>query len=476
MATEESERDLGFFNDMRAELLPLVAGLVSFTILGEKAVNNIGAYFSVNPQTSIFLFSILYFLFPIAIILLWMFLINHRDGLKEHLLKDKGSSYSWIVLAITALILLMMFSFFDLNVKIYLAVAVFTLIIIGCYGCVLVLNRPDNVRKYRREYRQAKYQYVVVSCFFIILWFVYFWQHVNSNDSKFKDHQWTTTEINEGCSFRCWVLEADIARSESELAAEKLGEFRAHALSPIEIRRKTNKWSQDYAKAIYDSIGEKKEVPRSIARNASWKRPITIADKKKAEQDQKKGEQEEFYILAFHEYKLSQAQQKADDQSRLAWAKWMEIVQFKGLLLFLTTTFFLLTIWYHSYLLRLKSSNETHVSEVQVSRVAIYIIFLLIIPFFKPIDENSVNFDKPYLSLSNQFSFADNRDITNNPAVTGTGDDLLDEKLRKIIKEPVDNTVILGDIQQTLAKQQTLLDSIIKSLPKPTGSKKGQNQ
>jgi hypothetical protein len=38
---EKKEHDLGFFNGIKAELIPLIAGLVSFTLLVDTAVNQI---------------------------------------------------------------------------------------------------------------------------------------------------------------------------------------------------------------------------------------------------------------------------------------------------------------------------------------------------------------------------------------------------------------------------------------------------
>jgi len=60
-------------------------------------------------------------------------------------------------------------------------------------------------------------------------------------------------------------------------------------------------------------------------------------------------------------------------------------------------------IWFEAYSSKLKSEEKRtkeEFSEINTSRVAIYLLFLLTIPFFKPIDEKSINLDKPYLSLA----------------------------------------------------------------------------
>jgi hypothetical protein len=107
-------------------------------------------------------------------------------------------------------------------------------------------------------------------------------------------------------------------------------------------------------------------------------------------------------------YKIQVA--KLEDHQPI-WAYWLQIVQFKGLLLFTTMILFLMVVWYHAYRTQLEMEDQNPYSEIWISKISIYVLFLLIIPFFKPIKKDSVSFSKPYIGSSKPANYYDQRVI-----------------------------------------------------------------
>lgn len=68
----ESKRDLGFFNGVKAEIIPLIAGLVSFTLLAEDAVNQIEKIFHAEGEIGVIVFISIYFVIPVLFIVCWL--------------------------------------------------------------------------------------------------------------------------------------------------------------------------------------------------------------------------------------------------------------------------------------------------------------------------------------------------------------------------------------------------------------------
>ncbi len=70
-----------------------------------------------------------------------------------------------------------------------------------------------------------------------------------------------------------------------------------------------------------------------------------------------------------------------------------------------------MVVWYHAYRTQLEMEDQNPYSEIWISKISIYVLFLLIIPFFKPIKKDSVSFTKPYIGSSKSITYNDNRKI-----------------------------------------------------------------
>jgi ribosomal protein L18E len=111
-----------------------------------------------------------------------------------------------------------------------------------------------------------------------------------------------------------------------------------------------------------------------------------------------------------------------DDEYRIYWSAWLRTVQYRGLVLFALITLFLLVVWYYAYTSWLdteetKEKPRENFSEINISKISIYIIFLLTIPFFKPITRDSTAFSKPYITFSNPLTLVDNSNTVLHPTV-----------------------------------------------------------
>ena len=95
---EQNDRDLGFFNGIKTELITLVAGFALFSLLVDTLINHIGDFFSVDVETSTKLFVWFYFIAPVVCLLIWILLINYKAGLKKIILKRIFSKTSILVL------------------------------------------------------------------------------------------------------------------------------------------------------------------------------------------------------------------------------------------------------------------------------------------------------------------------------------------------------------------------------------------
>jgi hypothetical protein len=103
----KEEKDLGFFNGIKAEALPLIVGLVSFTLLVENAVNNVSEFLSISEDLATRIFVIAYFVLPVGGLIMWLTVINYYDGLKKRIWDNRTSKYSWPFLTLLALLILL---------------------------------------------------------------------------------------------------------------------------------------------------------------------------------------------------------------------------------------------------------------------------------------------------------------------------------------------------------------------------------
>lgn len=373
---ENDDKDLGFFNGIRSELIPLAAGLVSFSILVDKAVNDLGKYFGLKTHISAIVFVLLYFVLPVLSILLWLTWFNHKEGLKRMLIEQKGL-YRFCALATIILIAIAAVGFINLDLIPHIVITTLALIAILVYGFSIDTSVETDNTKYARQFRQAKLQYHIVTGCLLLIWGCYYYNQFYPSD-KAKEIAFVfpfeffrvTNKIDTASALRKQV---DTARS----------------------RIDTLKNQTDRLNYLAECDPDRAEQLKTLL-----SKNLCVSSDTVVNLDRK---------LEAYRYQLQAELIKHEKKAKQAWAGWLRLVQFKGLLLLIVLILFLLAIWYHAYTAKLvakmqseKDKTEMELfSEINISRLSIYMLFLLIIPFFKPIDEQDVNFDKPFISEGN---------------------------------------------------------------------------
>ena len=98
-----------------------------------------------------------------------------------------------------------------------------------------------------------------------------------------------------------------------------------------------------------------------------------------------------------------------------------------------------MVVWYHAYRTQLEMEDENPYSEISISKISIYVLFLLIIPFFKPIKKDSVSFTKPYIGSSKSIIYNDSR-VIQRPAQPADSirylkiSEIVESKMQKVLE------------------------------------------
>jgi hypothetical protein len=397
---EKKEHDLGFFNGIKSELIPLIAGLVSFTLLVNTAVNQIEDIFSVGAYGGILIFVFLYFITPSFFILSWVFWLNNKDGLKNRLFEVPKSPISITVIGIGLLLLLCTLLFFKIGFRSYLLLICITITFILAYGFQLLAKKPKMSFTYKREYRQAAYQLCITIVGLLVLWTIYFYRYTQHPRSEFHK-KWTSKAQDENLLDSMFI--AGKSRNDYKDYLKSIESILAHYDDLIYLPE------ADLKKRSNDSIVKWVNSLKSKYLESNYKKRFSYLLKSRDSLRQKKD--------SIHQmlYKIQVA--KLEDHQPI-WAYWLQIVQFKGLLLFTTMILFLMVVWYHAYRTQLEMEDQNPYSEIWISKISIYVLFLLIIPFFKPIKKDSVSFTKPYIGSSKSIIYNDNRVINPPPQPT----------------------------------------------------------
>lgn len=426
------ERDLGFFNGIKAEAIPLIAGLVSFTLLVEKAVNNISDFFSISEKTGTILFVIAYFIVPVAGLIIWITLVNYHDGLKKRIWDNPGSKYSWPFLLLLVLLILLCLLFLVTGVLLFTIVAALVLLGVTWLAFELLRRRQENTDKFRRERYQAKWQFIIVFTLLVAFWVLYlsanFLPRSKTPQSDEELNPITTEEYKareaamRQCLFDSLFCVALDVRADSDTMDMDVNTFMAdfqdyiYRLCPCDsvAGAKLNEELKSSFKKIVQGDSCSCQVPPNRD-NQTFKQ----GDKPSI---QPKAEFFSIYNAEAIKLQLDKKLATQDKKYRIYWSAWLRTVQYRGLVLFALTALFLLVVWYYAYTARLDSEekdekNPENFSEINISKISIYIIFLLIIPFFKPITRENTVFAKPYITFNNPLTLVDNSNTTLLPKI-----------------------------------------------------------
>ncbi|MBL7854714.1 MAG: hypothetical protein JNL17_09950 [Cyclobacteriaceae bacterium] len=374
----ESKRDLGFFNGMKAELIPLLAGLVSFTLVAEEAINQIENIFHSQKSTGIVVFILMYFIMPVIGILFWLTVMNYRDGLKRKMLANKrATDFRLICLILLAFIILI--GTFWWRIKGFFVVALVTLVLLLVYFFRLIRMKEEFV-PFHREYLQAKIQLGLLTSTLLILWVVYFYGYLTSNEFKdWKDDSKILTSIRTAATAREKYEDKSVAAKDF---IDRYADLIYLPLQSSNAQLPSRDQGRQGLDALYKRI---------------WDNPFATGVHETLAIDGNYGREN----LDRIQYSVYRAQIISLDRYKKDWVPWMQIVQFKGLILFNLLLLFLLCVWYHSYHSQLDGNHDEDHSEITISKTGIYILFLIIIPFFKPITKENISFGKPYVTFSN---------------------------------------------------------------------------
>lgn len=412
----KEEKDLGFFNGIKAEAIPLIVGLVSFTLLVENAVNNISEFLSISEDVATRIFVIAYFVLPVGGLIMWLTVVNYHDGLKKRVWGNRSSKYSLPFLTLIALLVLLCILFWATSVLAFIIVA--ALILAGVIGlAIILLQRPlVNAENFKREQYQANGQFAIVFGLLVAFWMLYFglnfWRDNTSCPASASVLSTTERNAREVAMNEC-IFSSSYDRA---LTQRKTSES---------LRNDVNAFSASFQNYIY------RPCPSDTVASLILRDSLTHSFKKIVpgnscnmpipnETKLKRGllpPQAEFFSISNAElikHQLDTRLEAQDKEYRIYWSAWLRTVQYRGLVLFALTTLFLLLVWYYAYTAWLDSGGtkekpRENFSEINISKISIYIIFLLTIPFFKPITRDGTAFSKPYITFSNPLTLVDNR-------------------------------------------------------------------
>jgi hypothetical protein len=461
---EKNKRDLGFFNGIKTEAIPLIAGLISFTLLIETGVNNISSFFNIDETQSTITFVIVYFIVPVLGLILWLTLVNYHDGLKRRIWDDRKSSYSWPFMILIILLLMLCVLFLLSGVLYFNIIALlFLTLIIGLATALLYRSRVKII-KYRRERYQANYQFALVFILLTFFWAIYLYLNFSPSRKDIRQGIKSTSLTKENtlrkqamnqCLFESLFREVIGIRGKSDTLNRDVNSFT------------TNFQEHIYNLCSYDSVEENRldscfnKIVQAKSNNC-LQRDSSYRIKAKATLPN-------FYSIKNAElikYQLDKRLKEQDKEYRLYWSAWLRTVQYRGLVLFILTALFLLTIWFYAYTVWLESQenddkNEQNISEIYISKISIYIIFLLVIPFFKPITSENTSFAKPYITFNNPLTLVEKNSI----------------KIENGFQSPqqlnIDSLVAL--IRDSLERPKGKIDTIIKQTAKPKSKKPQSN-
>jgi hypothetical protein len=461
---EKKERDLGFFNGIKTEAIPLIAGLISFTLLVEKAVNNISSFFSISEKESTIFFVIVYFIVPVLGLIFWLTLVNYNDGLKKRIWDNPRSSYSWPFLALLFLLLLLCVLFLAWGVFYFNIIALVFLALVTGLAIVLLRRPRGKSTKYKRESYQANYQFALVFVLLTIFWAIYLsfnflFPGTDTNQgeeytSLIKEDSLRKQAMNQ-CLFDSFFCKVMGIRGKSDALNREVNSFNANFQEHI------------YNLCPYDSVEENRL-------DSTFQKIVQVKSSNCLQRDSSNIVNAIFMLPDFYssmnseliKYQLDRKLKEQDKEYRVYWSAWLRTVQYRGLVLFALTVLFLLTIWFYAYTVWLESheiddKNEQNISEIYISKISIYIIFLLVIPFFKPITSENTSFAKPYITFNNPLTLVEKKSI----------------KIENRVEPPqqlnIDSLVAL--IRDTLERPEGKIDTIIKQTAKPTSKKPQSN-
>jgi len=431
---KEEKKDLGFLEGIKGELIPILIGLAAFPFLVETLINEIESFLLVKESTGIILFNVLYFIIPTIVVFGWLVWINSHQGLKALYFTPVSSLKKILIVLISCLLFfLAVIAFFYLsNLWFFLFSIVAFILIIGYLALVHGNYHSIGDQKTDELYHQAKKQFQFATTALIVLIFIYFTFHIFSTSDKryelnFKESLPFIEKILVSASDRARLKSWDEFIDSIPNSIPSFPHVDAEDSIQLEELKKVVSSVDDaaYSNSIYKKLRDKNEQQNQDLSNARKKiEELAKQIKSNMEQllhvDEKKGGDIENKIHWLKNDSISWRKKENDALNRKATTlkefikyhqkqllhsyqqstkQWLIISQFKGLLLFTLLILFLIVIWYDAYTLRLTSTTEEF-SEINTARISIYLIFLLTIPIFKPIDEKAIDLDKPYISIS----------------------------------------------------------------------------
>jgi hypothetical protein len=427
----DKEKDLGFFNGIKTELIPIIAGLVSFTLLVEQATNNISDFFSISEKAGTMLFVISYFIVPVVGLIIWITLVNYHDGLKKRIRSDWKSRYSWPFLILLSLLIILCVLFFVVEVLVYTLVSVVFVFVASAVAVVLLLRNRANRYKFRRERYQANWQFGIVFLLLVAFWGLYFGlnfipRNANSVGAKVKpqsedEYAARKSAMNQGL-FDSAFEKAITAREDTDTRNEQSRDFAdlfqnyIYRLCPcdsVDDAKQIALLKSSFEKIVrldscncLDNKASEERKPKILTKAGSLPKPEYFS----------------IYNTETLKYQIDTQLKRQDDRYRIYWSAWLRSVQYRGLMLFALTTLFLLAVWYFAYTASLESQKNDgqpgeYFSEINISKISLYIIFLLTIPFFKPVTRENTVFAKPYITFNNPLTLVDNSKIALPPKI-----------------------------------------------------------
>jgi|GEM_PF-5852079 hypothetical protein len=537
---KNQSQDLGFIEGIKGELITLIAGLISFTLLAEKAFNEIESFFSMNEVNAMEAFAILYFFMPVVFILFWLAFINSKKGLKLYYWQQhpdivRPPLLRFVIIALSGLIILLTILF---------VVAVcwwdgewWLHLIIGSISGMLVLIYASQILKRNRKakidsngqpvpgseenntlFYQADRQFWTVLIALTILFLAHFvtlycpsddttdgllHKQLNNSidlsgnarqkliayrDSTEKLFNEYPAYLRDSASFKSllneikkddkeFVVKKELTNDSVLLSMQTRYDIATKKLDTVEKyidalikEQKRDKLKIYSIKKIYNK--EDKNLMRTL--NAEINSLGKTTEKLKGYEKQYKLYKEQITSTLFSIIK--HAQGKLTEGYKRTSKTWLNIARAKGLLIFNLIILALLCIWYDAYTLQLinkqlklnsgatkKEVSKIYYSEVNISRMSVYIIFLLIIPFFKPVEERDIGIDKPYISFTTNNAV---EPVTPQQAMEGptSSNELLSETARKI-DTVYNKTEVIKTALRKMSQYQK--DKLKKELQKP---------
>ena len=431
--SKEKEDNLSIVGDLQGKLVGFLVAIASFLTVVQEFINEITSIFSLERKQAYYIFIGLYFIVPAILIALLIF--KNKDFIRKNVFEDNKlyrGGYIWgfglsLIIVVGYLYLIDFHRYLTRTGIFFFTIA------------TLFIWLTNAVSIFKNKNVAAK-EYLVVSIIFMIIISAFIGQQfdrknpkifTDSLENKFPTHliereeltalatssKNITNQINQTLKVvSYYVFEVDsIGKNESikndtgylnlKKQLENLYSLTKSTVNPVKSRTKNN---INTVKNIENELSQiSKKLVIELDQRGNLATDIftdTVALLTKTKID----------LLLNCSLKISSKWteyiSRADKDFAENWLPYFRMLQFRGLVWFAFLMISLFTLLYYfreqyDIELRFDANRNTKRSEIisknaNITKNYIYLLALLIVPFFKKFTEENISFYKPFLNVN----------------------------------------------------------------------------